>query len=77
RRDDQYPPHLLQKTLTKARRKRMIWMLWLQNSLQFRSPQLGRSLTQEKLPPAPPSKNLLPHQNSLFMTFQYQIMCIS
>ncbi|GJU42010.1 retrovirus-related pol polyprotein from transposon TNT 1-94 [Tanacetum coccineum] len=37
RRDDQDPPHLLQKTLTKARRKRMIWMLRLQNSLQFRS----------------------------------------
>ncbi|GJT72429.1 hypothetical protein Tco_1031715 [Tanacetum coccineum] len=48
--------HLLQKTLIKARRKDMIRMLRIQNNLQFRSPQLGRLLTQEKLPLAPLSK---------------------
>ncbi|GKF46245.1 hypothetical protein Tco_0136047, partial [Tanacetum coccineum] len=48
--------YLLQRNLTEARRKCRILMLLLQNSLQFRSPQLGRPLTQEKLPPDPPSK---------------------
>nr|GEV03667.1 hypothetical protein [Tanacetum cinerariifolium] len=52
--------HLLQKTLTKARINGMILMLQLQNSLQFKSPQLGRPLTHEKLLLAPPSKILLP-----------------
>nr|GEV85753.1 reverse transcriptase domain-containing protein [Tanacetum cinerariifolium] len=37
RRDDQDPPPLLQRTLTEARRKRMILMHQLQNSLQFRN----------------------------------------
>ncbi|GJR96972.1 hypothetical protein Tco_0269146 [Tanacetum coccineum] len=52
-------------------------MLWLQNSLQLRRPQLGRLLTQEKLPPAPLSKRLTLNLNSRLMTFQYQMMCIS
>ncbi|GKF83241.1 hypothetical protein Tco_0244897, partial [Tanacetum coccineum] len=63
--------HLLQKTQTKARRKGTIPMHLLQNILKLRRPQLGRLLTQEKLPLAPPSKRLrLPlNLNSLLMMF--------
>ncbi|GJX62577.1 hypothetical protein Tco_0295477 [Tanacetum coccineum] len=48
--DDQILLHLLQRTLTEARRKSMIMMFLLQNNLEFKSPWLGRPLTPRKLP---------------------------
>nr|GEU67889.1 hypothetical protein [Tanacetum cinerariifolium] len=56
--------HLLQKTQTKAKRKGMILMHLLQNN-KLRRPQLGRCLTQEKLPLAPLSKRLPLSLNSM------------
>nr|GEX61480.1 hypothetical protein [Tanacetum cinerariifolium] len=41
-RDDQDPPHLIQKNLIKARRKNMIQMLWLQNCLKLKRSQSRR-----------------------------------
>ncbi|GJX53444.1 hypothetical protein Tco_0281813 [Tanacetum coccineum] len=61
--------HLLQKTQTKVRRKGTIMMHLLQNNLKLRRPQLGRLLTQEKLPLALPSKRLPLNLNSLLLMF--------
>nr|GFC85385.1 hypothetical protein [Tanacetum cinerariifolium] len=65
------------ETQNKARRKGMIMMHLVQNSLKLRRPQHERLLTREKLPLAPPSKRLSLNLSSLLMMLQYQMMPIS
>nr|GEW24455.1 copia protein [Tanacetum cinerariifolium] len=61
RRDDQDPPSPPPKDFDRSKKKNMIRMHRLQNSLRFRSPRLGRFLIQ--VPPAPLSKNQIDLMN--------------